>query len=506
MIGSKINVHLLKMVQCRGPDSTVVFENHEMCLAFHRLAIHDLSWNGNQPFVESRNGWDYFLLCNGEIYNAKELESEFFINPKSTSDCAILLPLFLHFEEEFGQLLRCIQGEFALCIIKQRQDEFCIWIGSDPLCVRPLFYMYNEKVVGISSLLKGLCEGRIERLHQGEWIQWKRISKKFEMTKWNHLPIVPTQIDDLCNVSLEMVNIVEKCVIRRLQSERPIGCLLSGGLDSSLVAAIAAKHLWEIKKERLKTFSIGMKDGTDLKFARDVATHIGSDHVEFHFTKEEGIEVIPKVVYMTETFDITTIRASIGQFLLGKKIKETSDIKVLLNGDGADECQMGYLYFYLAPSISEAVHERNRLVRDIHLFDGLRVDRNLSNHGLEARVPFLDSEFVMFCLSLDPSLLVPTSERMEKYFIRKAFETYRPDLLPFHVLWRKKEAFSDGVSSIQQSWFSILHEYYKGQEEEAYLGLFQQYFPSQQHVIPYYWRPKWTVIRDPSARLLPKVI
>ncbi len=193
----------------------------------------------------------------------------------------------------------------------------------------------------------------------------------------------------------------------RLQSDRPIGCLLSGGLDSSLVASVTANILKKQGKT-LKTFSIGMKEGTDIIFAREVAAHIGSDHTEFLYEPEDGLESIKDVIRVTETFDITTIRASVGQYLLAKKISTETDVIVVLNGDGADECQMGYLYFYLAPNAAEAKKDRDRLVQEIHLYDGLRVDRNISHFGLEARVPFLDERFVNLYYKISPELLIPT--------------------------------------------------------------------------------------------------
>jgi asparagine synthase (glutamine-hydrolysing) len=203
-----------------------------------------------------------------------------------------------------------------------------------------------------------------------------------------------------------------------------------------------------------------MDDGTDIKYARMVAEHIGSIHTEFNFTPNDGLNSIDDVLLATETFDITTIRASVGQYLLAKKIASTTDIKVILNGDGADECQMGYLYFYLYPSIAEAKIERDKLLNQIHLFDGLRVDRNISYHGLEARVPFLDKEFVNLYYKIPPELLVPTPTRMEKHLIRTAFNELMPDLLPYDVLFRKKEAFSDGVSSKEKSWYMIVKDHY----------------------------------------------
>jgi asparagine synthase (glutamine-hydrolysing) len=349
-------------------------------------------------------------------------------------------------------------------------------------------------------------------------------------TKYHNidLPLIPIQynpeIDSetiLYPLYEKIVNTLTESVKIRLESERPIGCLLSGGLDSSLIAAIAAKELANNGKQ-LKTFSIGMNDGTDIAYARTVASHINSDHTEFNFTPEGGLDLIDDVIKSTETYDITTIRASVGQFLIAQNIASSTDVKVILNGDGADECQMGYIYFYLYPDIVSARSERDKLVQQIHLFDGLRVDRNISYHGLEARVPFLDKEFVDLFYQIPTELLVPTPTRMEKYLIRRAFEVIMPDLLPKEVLWRKKEAFSDGISSKEKSWYLIVKEYYNQKisddefktrhkldgiiplckESFYYRKKFTELYRQNHSVIPRYWLANWSNSRDPSARTL----
>jgi asparagine synthase (glutamine-hydrolysing) len=202
-----------------------------------------------------------------------------------------------------------------------------------------------------------------------------------------------------------------------------------------------------------------MKKGTDLDYAQKVAKHLNTNHTEIYFTPEEGLQAIDNVLETTETWDITTIRASVGQYLLAKYISRETDIKVILNGDGADEVEMGYLYFYLAPSPEEAQKETEKLVKEIHRYDGLRVDRAISSHGLEARIPFLDVNFVDYYMNIDPELKIPTENRMEKQLIRDAFNTLYPDMLPYEVMYRKKEAFSDGISSKEKSWFEIIGEW-----------------------------------------------
>ena len=515
-------------IKNRGPDSSIIHIDKNYIVGFHRLAINDLSVSGNQPFYYSTATHNYILVSNGEIYNHLFLEEKYRINTESTSDCEVLLPLFIILGENLHNFNNELRGEYSILIIKQEKNTNTVeyFVSTDPLSVRPMFYYmddYNE--IGFSSLLSGLSNisDNVNRLDQGSYIQGKTdflTYNDYNIIKYvdNNLPYITLDNNVLYNTIVD--TLVESINIR-LVSDRPIGCLLSGGLDSSLIAAIASK---ELKKEgkRLRTFSIGMNDGTDIEYARIVAKHIDSDHTEFIFTIEEGLSAIEDVIKATETYDITTIRASVGQYLIAKKIAETTDIKVILNGDGADECQMGYLYFYLHSSIEEAKKERNKLLEQIHLFDGLRVDRNISYHGLEARVPFLDKEFVNLYYQINPELLVPTKERMEKYLIRDAFNIIMPDLLPRDVLMRKKEAFSDGISSKEKSWYLIVKEYYNNlitdeefntretldgikplcKESFYYRKRFNELYGQNHRVIPRYWLPNWIISNDPSARTL----
>ena len=520
-------------IEERGPDTSSIYINKNIILGFHRLAINDLSVYGNQPFYYSTKEFNYTLICNGEIYNHNDLQKEYNINVSSTSDCAVLLPLFLKLNENFAEFNNKLRGEYALLIIKESKStvnkEIEYFMSTDPLSVRPLFYYIDTESyeIGVSSLLSGLSKlsSNVNRLDQGTYIQGKTDNKSynnFKINKYHMISNLNINKDIDINVLYKkIVDVLTESIQIRLESDRPIGCLLSGGLDSSLVAAIAANEL-KRRGERLRTFSIGMDDGTDIAYARMVAKHIDSDHTEFKFNPEEGLDIIEDVIKSTETYDITTIRASVGQYLIGKNIAENTDIKVILNGDGADECQMGYLYFYLHPTVEDARLERDKLVQQIHLFDGLRVDRNISHHGLEARVPFLDKEFVDLYYNIPAELLVPTKEHMEKHLIRKAFETILPDLLPTEVLWRKKEAFSDGVSSKEKSWYLIVKEYFNNKisdeefntkdrldgikpvckESFYYRKRFNELYGENQRVIPRYWLANWSSSLDPSARTL----
>ena len=516
-------------IKNRGPDSSSLHVDKNYIIGFHRLAINDLSVCGNQPFYLSNEDYNYILVINGEIYNYKELINVYEIKINSASDCAFILPLFIKLNEDFKLLNNLLRGEYSMLLLKQNKNnmELEYFMSTDPLSVRPLFYYISNYKIGISSLLNGLSDysNNVNRLNQGTYLYG--ITNFTNFHNYNSNKYYNTNLEYFDNNNITRYNIYEyivkiltESINIRLNSERPLGCLLSGGLDSSLIAAIAAKELFKSGK-KLKTFSIGMENGSDLKYARIVSKYIDSEHTEFYFTAEDGINVIDDVIKATETYDITTIRASVGQYILAKKIAENTNIKVLLNGDGADECQMGYLYFYLFPNLLEAIKERNKLLDQIHLFDGLRVDRNISYHGLEARVPFLDKEFVDLYRKIPPNMLVPTKERMEKYLIRDAFEVLNPNLLPKEILWRKKEAFSDGVSSNENSWFQILKTHFNNlisdeefknntitntkplcKESFYYRKKFNELFGENHHIIPRYWMPNWTSTNDPSARTL----
>jgi asparagine synthase (glutamine-hydrolysing) len=312
-------------------------------------------------------------------------------------------------------------------------------------------------------------------------------------------------------------------------SDRPIGALLSGGVDSSLIAAIAARELAKEGK-RLTTFSIGMPGSTDLQYAEQVAKHINSIHHTILLTSNDFLQAIPEVVKAIESYDITSVRASVGNYLVGKYIKENTDIKVVFNGDGSDEIGGGYIYFYAAPTNEEFEDESERLLREIHLYDVLRSDRCISSHGLEPRTPFLDKSVVATWRAIGTEFRrpqKPTTEgrgaQMEKQILREAFEM--DNYLPFEVLWRKKEAFSDGVSATNDSWYKRCLEYAQGlglslsdivektkeyhnppKTEEAYWYrcLFEESYGSKAAmVIPRMWMPRWVAgASDPSARTL----
>jgi asparagine synthase (glutamine-hydrolysing) len=511
----------------RGPERTITHQTPDVILMFHRLAIMETSPLSDQPHIYKNENDVYYILCNGEIYNYKSLAIRY-LNKEYSNDTSVIYPLFEAFDYDFIRLNNELNGEYSIVIIKVVNNSLkeC-WMSTDPLSVRPLFVSSSKDNITFSSLLLGISNTpSIEKRNvirlQGGWMLHFIIKEGKVYTECMKPYIqnidkvgLLNPLTDIENVKLKVIATLENAVINRLNSDRPIGCLLSGGLDSSLVAGIAARELKD-KGMKLKTFSIGMTGGTDLKYARMVADYIDSEHTEVIFTPEEGLSVLEDVIKTTETFDITTIRASVGQYLLSKWISQNTDIKVILNGDGADECQMGYLYNYYSPSHIESHKDCIRLLDNIHLYDGLRVDRCISRWGLEARVPYLDKNFVNLYKIIHPNLKMPIrGERMEKWLIRSAFE--RSKLIPKEVLWRIKEAFSDGVSNTENSWFSILQKhtipsYNKvyihcppiSNESRYYREIFEKIFGDEvSHVIPYFWMPKWIQSNDPSARTLP---
>lgn len=524
---------LFKANARRGPDQHTTAKHPRYHMAFDRLAIHDMSALGNQPFREFfPDGSTFIYMCNGEIYNYEALVSTYALIPTSQSDCEVIGKLFKHFNGDFARVVAELDGEFAIvgAHININGNIETVCVARDPFGVRPLYYRSSPNGYIFSSLLAGTLDADAYESHHvppGEHWVISNVDGNFFVRKTIYFDVrslVANSASADCHKRprMRIKSIVADALIdavaKRLRSDRKVGFMLSGGLDSSLVVAIASKLLGK----KVRTFSIGMPGGTDLAYARRVAEHLGTEHTEVHFTPAEGIRVIPEVIRAIETYDITTVRASVGQYLLAQHISKETDVKVILNGDGSDEAMMGYLYNYFQPSDAEGHEDSIRLLQEIHCFDGLRVDRTLSHHGLEARVPFLDPAFVDLMLWLPAEWRSPKPpNRIEKEFIRQTFDTLYPNLLPQEVLWRKKEAFSDGVSQTDKSWSTMIQEWVAEnhvseatdeemkkhivphtQEGRYYRDLFDAFFPNQAHIVPHYWLPKWTDCTDPSARHL----
>jgi asparagine synthase (glutamine-hydrolysing) len=525
----------------RGPDNSHLETFNNVYVGFHRLAIMDTSFHSNQPYVLHDKNRTIVFTCNGEIYNYKELDKEYDLNVE-TSDCLVIPKLYIHYTNQnklndFIKLFnRKIKGEFAFTLFEfddmTKLSKYIV--GRDHVGVRPLYCCNENKDIDIySSELKGMLQydGKVNEFPPGTI---KVVENKiFEYTEYYKLYTdIYDERNGHTNINAnEELKYIREAVInsvkRRLVSHRPIAFLLSGGVDSSLVAAISAKLI----DEPIRTFCCGMKGSPDMKYARIVADHIGSNHTEVYFTETEGLEAINDVIYTTETWDTTTIRASVGQYLVCKYIGTKTDCKVVMVGEGPDEICSSYLFNFYAPS-SNALNECSKeYVKNIHMYDGRRADRCVSRWGLEARVPFLDTEFIRTYWLISPMDRMPNKGKIEKYHLRKAFDGL--NLLPDEILWRKKEAFSDGVSSEDKSWYTILQEHIekvyqddieqyqylkelnlktvpKTKEAAYYKKLFINKFGiNREDIIPNYWQPKWDKegkeinnYVDPSARTL----
>ena len=524
----------------RGPDNSQFKEvNQKVGLLFHRLAIVGLGRDGDQP-LNVDNVW---MVCNGEIYNHKELFEEHGFTNSSGSDCEIIIHLYKRYG--MRDALKMLDGVFALFLYDEDNDE--AFFARDPFGVRPAFYGLSKDSLAIASEAKAI-QYSFEKIHHvvpgtfistkdpGKQIYYYDINRELSLSS-NSAFKKSSEEELLREVRWRLVDAVEK----RLMSEREIGCLLSGGLDSSLIASLVShmskgnrlirgkdsdewQHFpWLEIPYKLKTFSIGMDGSPDLDFADKVADWIGSDHHRVQLTEEDFLSAVNQTIWVTESYDTTTVRASVGNYLVSKYVSENTDCKVVFNGDGSDEVCCGYVYNANAPSDEALQQEALRLVREIYLFDVLRSDRSISSNGLEARTPFLDKAFVELYLSIDPSLKsFDKKDRIEKDLLRRAFEL--DELLPKEILWRHKCAFSDGVSSAKKSWHKTLQAEVDGfisdkmfeemrsvikncrpdlKESLHYREIHSQFFSSSMNqIIPHFWLPRWTDVKDPSAREL----
>ncbi len=494
----------------RGPEGTQIVQvTPNIVLGFTRLAINGLSEAGMQPM--EHNG--IYSITNGEIYNYRELAKEFSLEMTTGSDCEIIPKLY---EQIGNEVWAALDGVFATVLVDTKLKR--TFIARDPYGVRPLFIAddANGGLV-ISSELKGLVGiadlATVRQLSPGTFLNVDNISCVANQQRWHQTPFLKIPLEQE-QATLAIRVALENAVKKRLMTERPVAALLSGGVDSSLIAALVQRELKAVGAPPLKTFSIGFEGSEDLRYAKMVAEHIGSDHHEIIKTPDQFFESIPEVIKAIESYDTTTVRASVGNWNVAKAIKELSDCKVVFNGDGSDEVLGGYLYFYNAPTPLEFELETTRLLKDIHMYDVLRSDRSISSHGLEPRTPFLDRQFVATAKAIATTLRQPIKgQQPEKWILRKAFET--TNLLPDAVLWRKKEAFSDGVSGQTKAWYeeiadrvpSIEHQEYrhlqpKTPEQAYYRSIFENIYPNCSHIVPYFWMPMWSKTSDPSARTL----
>lgn len=528
---SLIHKSFLK-IQSRGPDNSELINYHNLYFGFHRLSIMDVSSLGNQPFYLK----NIILICNGEIFNHKKIIKEYNIKTNSNSDCEVILHLYVILKEKYDNeediiynLCNILDGEYSFTLYDITIDK--VYIARDPYGVRPLFYSHDSlKYISFSSEMKGIYElsenneTQIRQFKSGYYMIYDNTTETiitYKKYKDNLLKI-NNYIDDE-KIAMELINkTFKEAVHKRIMSDRELCCLLSGGLDSSIVASIVSKYMKEKYNTKIKTFSIGMKGSPDLKYAKMVADHIGSEHYNVEIEEDTFLSAIEETIYAIESYDITTVRASVGNYLIAKYIKENTDCVVVFNGDYSDEVMGGYIYMNLCKDEKEFNKETYRLVNDITYFDSLRSDRSISSNGLEARVPFADKDFVNLMFSIHPKLKMGINRNnVEKYLFRKSFDN--DNLLPSQILWRKKEAFSDGVSKQEKSWFSILQEFInnkitdmefnncknnfiintpKTKEAYYYRTVFERFYKKSSQVIPYFWMPKYTNATDPSARTL----
>jgi asparagine synthase (glutamine-hydrolysing) len=523
---SKKNIEKQFMLgQGRGPENSIFEEkkygNNDIIFGFHRLAINGYKNEASEQPIK-KDGC--ILICNGEIYNWDKLQKLSNSTCNTFSDCEIIIDLYRKYGPE--QTLQMLDGVFAFFLYDE-ENNFA-FIARDPLGIRPLFmWKDNASQLVISSEIK-MGQNILAQcftpnvfkpgtfiytsLDNTTPVNYENITYYKNNSFQNNN--IQTYSDAFKTIKRSLISAVKK---RIENTDRDIACLLSGGLDSSLITSIVV-NLLKIKHggnplKKIHTWSVGMEGSEDLKYAKIVANHLGTIHHEIKLTDKEFIEAIPETIRIIETNDTTTIRASVGNYLICKYIKKNIKAKVIFNGDGSDEVTGGYLYFHHAPDSIEFDKECRILLNDIHFFDVLRSDRTISCHGLEARTPFLDRNFVQTYLSIPVEFRNHNvGKHCEKYLLRKAFE--EDNYLPKEILWRTKEAFSDGVSNVKKSWFEVIQDFAsakynienkKEAEQKYYDEIFTGYYGSKErnkNIIPYKWMPKFVDADDCSARTL----
>lgn len=515
---------MFQTLKHRGPDVSILRQEGEYTYGFHRLAIIEPVNIIIQPFFYKH----IVVLCNGEIYNWKRLYKRYVMSfqPVETlpTDCGIIPLLYEHHKGDFLKVVEELEGEFAIVLYDILEKK--IYASRDFMGVRPLYYTTHESYIWIGSEMKTLPQQYPIRHIEPRKIYCFDLSEYTIYTEeyWTFPDYSETQSlttttltpDD---IRAQIYTRLKYSVAIRLQSDQPIGCLLSGGIDSSVIVALAASIYPDIQ-----CFTIGVPGSPDVKAAQRVADFLKVPLTVVNFSIEEGISAIAPVIYHLETYDITTIRASIPQYLLAKWIRTHTNIRVLLSGEGSDELFSGYIYSKLAPSSEELFKDGIRLLEELYYYDCLRTDRTLSAWGLEVRVPFLHPRLVEFVLGLDPELRMCSPEplhgierKLEKGLLRDMIHMY--GLLPEDICFRPKEAFSDAVSAQGQiSWYKSIQKWIEpfdfelsqpalvnpplSQESKFYRHIFQVLFPKQERILPAFWMPRWTQQTDPSATVL----
>ncbi|TCN72189.1 asparagine synthase B [Acetobacteroides hydrogenigenes] len=487
---------MAKRIRHRGPDWSGIFCDDKAILAHERLSIVDPE-SGRQPlYSKDRN---LVLAVNGEIYNHLNIRNQYAnkYEFQTNSDCEVILALY---QEKGPDFLEDLNGIFAFALYDREKDVYVI--GRDHMGIIPLYQGWdqygNYYVASELKALEGYCN-KIQEFLPGHYLY----SKDGEMKRWYTRDWMEYDAvkDNETDIAL-LRKALEDAVHRQLMSDVPYGVLLSGGLDSSIISAVAKKYAakriesgdtQEAWWPQLHSFAVGLVGSPDLAAAKMVAEHIGTIHHEIHFTVQEGLDAVRDVIYHLETYDVTTVRASTPMFLLARVIKSMG-VKMVLSGEGSDELFGGYLYFHKAPDAKALHDETVRKLSKLHLYDCLRANKALCAWGVEGRVPFLDKEFMDVAMRINPKDKMSGEERMEKWVLRKAFEDY----LPESVAWRQKEQFSDGVG---YSWIDSLKELTATEvsdeqlknakfrfplntpmtkEEYYYRSIFAEHFPSDQ--------------------------
>ncbi|MBT1450940.1 asparagine synthase B [Glaciecola sp. XM2] len=465
-------LELSKLLRHRGPDWSGIWQDERAILCHERLAIVDVD-TGAQPLVSDTG--EQILAVNGEIYNHKELAQASVPNYafSTRSDCEVILPLY---QQKGVEFIDELQGMFAFVLYDKKTGNYLI--ARDHIGIIPLYTGFDEfgnfYVASEMKALVPICK-TVQEFPPGHYMLNGKLQKyyKRDWMDYNNVKNNETNLEDLKHA-------FEKSVKSHLMSDVPYAVLLSGGLDSSLVSAVAARYVAKRVEDgdqsdawwpRLHSFAVGLAGAPDLLAARKVADMIGTVHHEIHFTIQEGLDAIRDVIYHLETFDTTTIRAATPMYLMTRKIKAMG-IKMVLSGEGADEIFGGYLYFHKAPNDKEFHEETVRKLDRLHMFDCARANKATSAWGVEARVPFLDKEFMDVAMRLNPKDKMCLDGRMEKWILRKAFDD--DSYLPAEVLWRQKEQFGDGVG---YSWIDSIREFVNEQVTDQQLETAQYRFP-----------------------------
>jgi len=522
-------------IRHRGPDWSGIYVGKTAILAHERLSIVDPK-SGSQP-LKTKDG-SVILAVNGEIYNHRKIREKYSSSYEflTGSDCEVILALY---KEKGIDFLEDLSGIFAFALYDENKNEYLI--ARDPIGVIPLYIGKDADghlcVASELKALEGFCT-EYEVFLPGHYYS----SKTKKMTKWyNREWSSYESVKDSKLTSSDIKTALEKAVERQLMSDVPYGVLLSGGLDSSIISAIAKKYsamrvesgnTQQAWWPQLHSFAVGLKDSPDLKAAKTVADYIGTVHHEINYTIQEGLDAIRDVIYYIETYDVTTVRASTPMYLLARVIKSMG-IKMVLSGEGADEIFGGYLYFHKAPN-AQAFHEETvRKLSKLYLYDCLRANKALSAWGVEGRVPFLDKEFLDVAMNVNPADKMAGSGKIEKHILRKAFE----DMLPKEVCWRQKEQFSDGVGygwidtlkritseAVTDSMMATAAERFpvntpQNKEEYYYRSIFEEHFPSKSAALTVpsvpsvacstaealAWDASFKNLNDPSGRAVKNV-